>query len=497
MSRGVFIAAMVVVLAVGVAALLLLRGGGTDDSTFGPVIEFDPARLSEIRLTSPDTVPERILRTPDGEWRYQDPETGWAINPERLRAALELVREAKGESTTKPDPGFTPARTVIFVLEGGREIAVDLPATTLAGRATMRVREYDSTPTIVGDGTQQGKPVKVAVQRSSPTRMVVGDGVFLAIFRAGLGEWRDPRLFPGLGPDVSRITLDAGETRVVLTRTRSAWALVEPVRVPASVPAVERLLATLAALHSTRFIPEGDLTASQTGLDAPAGIIEVVLARRTQTDGGIRSEDVTSRLRLGSATDLLGDGRFAEIERGGRHLVVTSRSILERLVITPTEYISRRTLHVARADVAGLSLLPAEDTTPLGADARPAFIRTRDRWSARTEDAPPVPLNDEQARAVADLLSELCEADAAAIRLARPASYMPMARVLVFDAAGSPLEDFELAVSRGDGSEGGIADRWVLTTKLGGVYRLYSPGAGAKGLEWVRSIVPRAPPSPP
>lgn len=472
MTRKLLLAFLVLALLLAVGALVLLRGDGPERRSFGKVVEFDPAALAEIRVRPAGLSEERLVRGKRG-WRFDDPQGGWPIEEARLSAALELIAGAEGESTNRLDPEFRAGGSVAFVLAAaGGEVLVELPERMLAGRAILRVRGADGT-----------------------SRMVTSDALFPTLFGGGVGSWRDARLLPGLGPDASRIAIEAGGSRFVLASIRSRWSMLEPVAAPASRQAIDRLFGTLAALEARSFVEPGTHDRATMGLDPPSGTLELRLSPRSGEGGEPDDLDIT--LRLGAPTDLVGDGRFAEIVlSGGTHAVITSRSILERIIATPEAYISGRTLEVPAAEVAGLDLRAPEDEAALEASARPRIVRSRDRWTMRAEDAPPIPLSDADGAAVGELVLEICETDAPVVRRTRPPSFIPMARVIAFDAGRAPLADMVLGVGRGE-EGGGIGDRWVLTTRLGGVYRMYPPGAGSRALEWLRTVVPRTEPSPP
>jgi Domain of unknown function (DUF4340) len=173
--------------------------------------------------------------------------------------------------------------------------------------------------------------VKLAVGAEVPAskdRIVDSGGVYQVAggFVDGLtkepGEWRDKKLFTAARGDVDRITLAAGDAKVLLGRRGEDFWIESPLTDRADDRLTDELLTDVTGLRVETFLDDAPLDPDLVGLDPPRQVVEVVLKDREEPfrlelgapvggggeNGGESAADVRTYGRA--------DGQLFEIQSG-------------------------------------------------------------------------------------------------------------------------------------------------------------------------------------
>ncbi|AKQ69637.1 hypothetical protein A176_006549 [Myxococcus hansupus] len=245
------------------------------------LMRLEVSDISQMVLRVGDESPVTVTSdgTPGG-WRLaegtQVPE-GFRFNPavvERLAqdlAAAEVEDQLVGERATQAAQALGSARdTVEARLKNGKAVALHL------GRPSAPA-SLDPIP----------------VQLEGDARLFTVNATEAVRLRKRLTDLRDLRLLDFDTAKVNRLLLQEGDTRLVVAKEGSAWALLEPKPAPANFTLdgtqVESLLVWLQRLEATRWV-DAQVPEAQAGLERPGILVEV-------SGEGLP----TQALRLGSA----------------------------------------------------------------------------------------------------------------------------------------------------------------------------------------------------
>lgn len=406
MSRTAIFIFALLALALGGAALLgVLRGGPMEAAPAEPLLGVTPSQVRAIRIAPVGGVAASVERAPDGAWalRRDGDESAWPINPSNARGAVRVLSELRPLADAPPDTTINETLAIEVTLNSGDTRSLHIDGETLAGRRLAR--------------TGDGRTVFIDAQ------------VVDAFTSTGPLAWRRKIALPGVGVEVSRITLQGPDGSLELARTGSSWRIDEPVRMRASPSRVRELINTLVRAGVQRFIDDPADAA-----DAPVGGERTRLTiacrideRRIDEHGEVVVTPRTVTLHLGAPADVEGAAYFARTGEG-QTLVVDGT--LADAPLDPTAYASPTAAAAAPADVGGLIIRPSSG-------AERGYRRGIDGWRRMRPDGSLEPATGEP---VEDLLTFLTQRLAPEVRFERPEGAEPLGVVTLLDFASAPLE---------------------------------------------------------
>jgi len=466
MSKVGVIVALAVAVALAALALLLGGRGVPQADRGGPFLDFDPARVVEIRVTKNDGSFDAVRRGQDpGAWSVisggpDGKETEpWPAGATQVRSVLRILSTLSPERPAEAGATMDgQARTVKLVLDDQQSRELQLSPRALGGLVLAKT------------GTRSGW---------------VGSEVGKMLAVSGPRDWRDPSALPGLGLDIARITLKGQGGAVVLARVQGRWGVREPVAEPAEPAAVVKLLSALQTVRVTDFLDAG--TPEGTGLESP--IAELSVESDSREGEGAQARVVTTRTSLaaGQAAEMGAKTVFARLSRsrGGiteySRVVIVSGEVLAAITTDPASYFSRRALSAPEADVGGLVI------SPQAAAAR-TYRRTIDGWEADSSGVPAT-VSRADSEAIAALLGVVSQTPTDQViyseswppALGPQAESRAVAAVEIHGAGGAPMATF--GVSAAVLSANGAREQMII--RSGQVWRVYAAEPSAAVLIWL------------
>jgi hypothetical protein len=163
-------------------------------------------------------------------------------------------------------------------------------------RAAVGLDEPEIEVTLLtADGGELKLEVGPEVPASSDRIVAAGEvyqvaGSFVASLTKQPGEWRDKELFTATRGDVDRVTLAAGDSKVLLARRGDDFWIESPLTDRADGRLTDDLLTDVTGLRVATFLDEAPLDPEVIGLEPPRRVVEVVL----------KDEEEPFRLELGA-----------------------------------------------------------------------------------------------------------------------------------------------------------------------------------------------------
>ncbi len=218
-------------------------------------------------------------------------------------------------------------------LEKERALGEVEPAETGLGepRATVTLeRRVGNTRLLVGAEVPGSETVVVGVEGD--------DGVYLVSDRfwsdltKEAGDWRDKAIFGGQRDDIERVTLSAGDRRVLLARRGDDFWVESPIADRAADQEVTDLLFEIVGLRARRFLDAAAAPPEELGLTPPAAVVEVF----------VKGEAEPLRLELGETVPAPADAANPDrYLRAGGELVEARTTLLDSAQRAPEEWRSR------------------------------------------------------------------------------------------------------------------------------------------------------------
>lgn len=344
MSRTAVIVALLIVLVLGCVALFVTSKGSPPPAATGPLLVFDPAKVTELRMDYPDGTFQSVQRDPAFDWKVVlgaagRPARTWPAAVVQAQSALRLLGNLTAD---RPGDG-----------------SISKPA------GTLRIVSSDGTRCTLAFGEQR-LGGKVLVEANSPTKRMAWIDAQMAdmLVTTGPQAWRSAVALPGIGAEASRITMKAqGGNAISLGRVQGKWALREPVAAPADAEEINKLVATLGKVQIVDFCDKGGPV--QTGLENPTATLVV------ETDGRDASGAMTTikqTLTVGQAADMAGQTMVARLERtatgkgaGYTLVVIVAGEGLAAINTNPAAYVSKRAIQVGVEDVGQIEENPDPD----------------------------------------------------------------------------------------------------------------------------------------
>lgn len=458
------------------------------------LIDLDPAAVKAVRIVAPDGDEQVIERGMEpGLWYVRlnggkPSDQRWPLQLSAVQGLLRRFAETRAIAEPAKDDlanGIGREPTSVFIeLDNGGVHALHFAARTLGDRGLVEVEPFASS-------SRAGADASNTVNRLRATLAVVDSNLHKVLRTPGPKGWRDTRVFTGLGPDVSRISLSNVDRNVRLGKVNGTWALVEPVAVAADAESIRKLISFIGELTVEQFLDEQQPPSDTTGLDAPIVTITIESDRSIidegvgATSGLLKTRTEIRTLWIGKPDDGTMQRRFASLAGGGPVFTIPS-SALSQEMFMPARYISPRVIDTPVGDIGGVILEPASGVaavapspvaSPDGSAAQPAapfptrvFKRSLNSW-LEVVGGKETPLDEESARYVNELLSFLAGEAPRSIELAHPVGWTEKGTINLLSLGGSPLAVVTIGAA-GDGALGAKAT----DAKNRPVFRVFAPG---------------------
>ncbi len=481
MSTRAVIISLVVAVALGLAAYILLRPehGRPNLSVVAigePIIDLDTAAVKSMRVSvpgEPDQLVERVPAPASGQWRLVISGAAangtWPVLPERPTGLLRVIASVRAVAEPEKDAtiGADPV-VVSLTLSDGSIRTMRLASRTLGGTGLV---EIDPAP---------GSPSSASVRRA-----MVDDTLYRSFRSPGPRGWRDPAVLPGSAAEASRIRLENMDRSLVIARVEGRWRLNQPVSCDADEGAVTRLARALDGLQITDYLDGRTPDAATTGLGSPVARIVLETDRRVDAAPGTGKPDsdgmsvqTTSReVVAGLPADSRAQTRYARLGQDGPVVIIAATGLTTGL-FDPAQYASPIAATSPAADI-GTIVLEAADPPSGSAAAAPSgvnrtLVRRLETWVQAAPTGEETPLTPADVKAVQDLLVFLTKKPAASVTLERPAAYMTLGRISTRSLGCQPLGVLEIGSS--DGSSLILFSHSPGAGERRGVFRVYPAG---------------------
>jgi len=407
MSRTAILLFGALALVFGVAALYSAMTGVAPTGEGAPLLGVQPSQVQALRVVRPGETPIIVERAGDGSWSLRregdDAGEAWPINPSNARGAVRVLCEMRPLSTADPETPINEVLRVELILDDGEKRSIQVDAESLGGRRLVRT----------GDG------------RAASVESAVVD----AFTSPGPLAWRRRVALPGVGPEVSRITLVGRDATLRLVRAGSSWRIDEPVRMRAGDGAVRSLIGALAGAAVQRFIDDPEAAA-----EAPVGDDDTRLTILCETDerifdegGELRTVTRTASLAVGAPAGVDQASFFA---RTGAGQTMVIDGAVGQLSLDPAAYAAATAAATRPADVGAVIIRPATGE-------QRGYRRGIDGWSRMAPDGSLQPTDGEP---IESLLSFFGERVAPRVAFEPPADLERIAIVTLLDFESGPLE---------------------------------------------------------
>lgn len=402
-----------------------------------------------IRVTLPSGVIYEFVPASTSQWtaavtRPGKPLLRWPASSSRLRAALQLIADARGE-LPEAAGSLSPRLTLT-----GVGVAVEIAP----GTPHAHTLQFDTTA--LGG--------KILVESKDKLLRVP---VSLADLFAdeGLALWLESHPFADPAPaQATEITLARNGKLVTLARSGNQWSIKSPVATLADRKAVADLFAAIAGLSTLSIEPPPAPNA--------AGERSMGEIRLTMSPTSARSLD----LRLISPTSVT-----ARAEVDGQAALITFSADPESLFPDAARLASRASLPTPAADV--LSVAVSRDAA--------GGVTIERRAGAWTNAVSGKPLVKSAADELDAILKSLAETPADAVRLETPADFEPVGTLTVRDLSGSVSATFRVGSAKPPVLPGAPTPQPVLCILVGEgtstISRLYAGKSTPPIAAWMRT----------
>jgi hypothetical protein len=446
MSTKAVIGWLVVAVVLGIGAIFAMRGPKPAGGASGPavgnlVLNFSPSAVRSIAVSPLNERADTLTRADNatGDWLLRLGDSprpvDWPVPGRAVEGLLLALSEARSvaASPRSPDLGEKPTVATLSLADG-TALTLRFAQRSLGGTGLLEIE------------TGAGNSVAV-----------VDDRLHQMVRDRNIRQWRDRTAMPWARGEASRIRLENTDRAIAFGRIGNRWSLREPVQAPADVPAVQRLLVTLAEAQIVEFVDDATAPGVQTGLDSPNARVLVEIDRP-------EGPPIRHTLDIGAAADARGERMFALID-GQRTVKIDARNLGQTM--DAAAYVWPHPTAVAQPDV-GMIVMERLDASRVPEDGR-VFKRSLDRW-IEIRDGSESPVVEQELKELDETLAfltgtgGLSGAPRPTARLAEPEAYRPGARVSLRDLGGQPLEAVEVGVS-------GVSALAIVRT--GPVYREY------------------------
>lgn len=363
MSRTAVIVALLVVLVLGGVAFFLTNKGSGPAAATGPLLSFDPATVTELRMDFPNGTFQAMQRDAAFGWKIVlgqpgTPVKSWPAAAAQSQSALRLLGNLTEE---RPGDG-----------------SISKPA------GTLRINAGETMVCTLVFGEQRLGGRVLVEASGSPKRMAWIDAkVADMMVTTGPQAWRSMAALPGIGAEASRITMKAqGGNAISLARVQGKWALREPVAAPAEADEINKLIGVLGKVQIVDFCDKGPPAA--TGLENPNATLVIETDER---DAAGVLTTIKQTLTVGQAADMNQETMVAKLERtvsgkgpGYAMVVIVGGEGLQAINTNPATYVSKRAIQFAAADVGQMQIYGLDEPASTPA---PIHRRSANGWETK------------------------------------------------------------------------------------------------------------------
>jgi hypothetical protein len=485
MSTRAVIGWLVVAIALGVAAILLIlvpQNAGTPSGAV-PVgdrlLDFIPGDVRQITVQTTGGPQQIIERAPagkgllgaDAEWQLRiEPASGdkapppWPLESAKVQGLIRILSEAKAVAVPAADATVGDRSTRVDLVFPDATATWLLSDRTLAGTGLVRLEAF------------RKQPARQAVVREDLIRVFTDPGP---------KGWRDRFPLSGITADASRIKLTNSNHTLSLARQEGKWYLREPVAAPADPAAVKHLLSDLGHTEITDFL---DTSTAAATLASPTATIIIEADRRVIDPGATEPRITTDSLTLtvgGAAGPSLVYARIGDV----REVVLDAKPLT--FSSDPATYVWPYPMRESPSNIGVLSF-KLESEASDAPEVR-SFRRSTGKWVQLMPSGKDGALSDREQGDVDALVMCLTGESlrkgpnspappAGEVSLTAPENFRRVCTLRIGSLASSPLETIDIGWS---------GDRLIL--KTGPIYRSYPPDKLPSPL----STLPRAPQATP
>jgi len=243
------------------------------------IVYGEPARTSRLEIQSKAGGFVQLMRK-GRMWMIQQPEIARA-DSDRVSLILQSLYSLK-VSRFVCDPVVSPAKeqTVEAAAAANVQPAAKVEPYGLTDESAIRVKVWVQGDEL-GRGIVLGKPTGDATNEvyakeiDNEAIYAVGKGI-LDTFTVALADLKDRNLFSIEPDDVEDISFQAGDKKVVLTRTEDrGWTIIDPVRWKADDWVVNELVRRITHLRIQSFVESSRTNLAELGLAPPAYSIRI------------------------------------------------------------------------------------------------------------------------------------------------------------------------------------------------------------------------------
>ncbi|MBY0312269.1 MAG: DUF4340 domain-containing protein [Phycisphaerales bacterium] len=486
---------LLIAVAMGVAAVVLLRGGTLGGAAPAKsasvaaipagerILAFSPGDVTRIVIEGGDPgTPRQILDRPsattstlstDAEWRlliepglpgaFAPPP--WPLESAQMQPLLRVLSETRSIAAPSPDASLGLRPIAVRMTIRGSIVTLKLAERTIAGSGLIEIESIDS-----------------ALSTTPAIRRAVVDDKLHAVFtQPGPRAWRVRTPAAAIAPEASRITLDNTKQKLVLAKIDGRWVMREPAAAPADPGSVQRLIAQLTRISVADFLDTGP--SGSTGLERPVARLTIEVDRRTLPKDSPEPVITTESfaMTIGGPADASNARLFASIN-DERTVLLDSRS-LQPLSTDAAQYVWPHPTRSAPADIGRIEITSiGVPPLPPGPSDR-TLRRGSIRWVQILPDNTELALVDKDKSDADALVTFLTGGDRSAfapggqtpaaplpenaaptIELAAPLSGRPIGTITMRSLSGDTLETIDiLALQTG-----------VFTLRTGPIWRTYS-----------------------
>lgn len=367
-ERSIIVSVLLALMMIGVWRLSVITGAPTDTTPVA-LLDFDPAAVDRIELTSPlssgtsgepSVVIERKQVFGSSRWMVRWEADGvpvaWPADEGRVRAGLRVLLT----SVIEPRSDHT-------ALTGG------LLTLTMADGTTQSIR--------FGNDPLAGR-IEVETTSNSAKRGLTDASLYEAFIRTGLLAWRDGHALLAFGAGPGHFDLQSPSGTLVMIRRQGRWSMLEPLQSLVRPEAAKELAGHLAAL------PIEGFDRLQGGEDTQRGFAQPLATIVAETDFRLREGDATEpgllrqTMVVGRPTDATGQQVFVRLEWlrltassppetiAGPIIGRVATEVLNKLTTRPEPYIDPHTLATLPASVERITIRSGTKKSVLERDAR-------------------------------------------------------------------------------------------------------------------------------
>lgn len=486
---------LLIAVAMGVAAVVLLRGGTlrsvspSSNSSVATIpageriLAFSPGDVTRIVIEGGDpNAPRQVLERPtitsgtlstDAEWRLAiEPSLPgafapppWPLDSAQMQPLLRVLSETRSIAAPSADASLGQRPVAIRLTIRGAIVTLKLAERTIAGSGLIEIESTDS----------------LASPNPAVRRAVVDDKLHAVFTQPGPRAWRVRTPAAAIAPEASRITLDNTKQKLALAKVDGRWLMREPVSTPADPGAVQRLIAQLSRITVADFLDAGP--SGSTGLERPVASLTIEVDRRTLPKDSAEPVITTESfaMTIGGPADASNARLFASVN-DERTVLLESRT-LQPLSTDAAQYVWPHPTRAAPADVGRIELSSiGVPPLPPGPSDR-TLRRGPNRWVQILADNSELALVDKDKSDADALVAFLTGGDRSAfspsgqtpaaplpenaaptIELVAPLSSRPIGTITIRSLAGDVLETIDI-LALGTG---------VFTLRTGSVWRTYT-----------------------